>query len=52
MYFEHYGWLEWLEPAEYYAKPWRYHRTTTGPDDVEYDVVISCDGRELRYTCI
>ena len=50
MYFEHYGRLEWLEPAEYYAGPWLYHRTTTGPDDVDYDIVISCDGRELRYT--
>ena len=52
MYFEDYGRLEWLEPAEYFAEPWRYHRTATGANGVDYDIVAHRDSGEYRYTSI
>lgn len=53
MYFTDYGPLEWLEPKEYYAEPWKYLRTAEGADGEMYDIVIQEDYPcELRYTNI
>ena len=53
MYFFGYGVLEWLEPAQYYAGPWRYHGTTSDNEDGSpYDIVINIKTDELRYTNI
>ena len=53
MYFKDYGDLEWLEPSEYYAAPWKYVRMEEGEDGELYDIVILGDYPcELRYTNI
>ena len=53
MYFKDYGYLECLEPSEYYAEPWRYHATAENEDGERYDVVESVGDRsELRYTTV
>ena len=55
-YFEGYGYLEWLEPEQYYAEPWIYHGSTTacGMEDSGelYAIVINKDTDEFRYTII
>lgn len=52
MYFEGYGMLEWLEPADYYASDWTYKGFLDGADGVEYDIVFSRSTQEFRYTHI
>ena len=53
MYFKDYGPIEWLEPNEYFADPWKYLRTVEGEDGELYDIVIQGDYPcELRYTKI
>ena len=54
MQFEGYGELEWLEPTDYFAGPWKYLETARAEDGEMYDIVI--DDRhypcERRYTVI
>lgn len=52
MYFSDYGELEWLDPERYFAEPWSYLRSAYGADGEFYDIVISRDGLEARYTTI
>ncbi len=54
MKFEIYGELEWLEPTDYYAGPWRYLETVRAEDGKMYDIVVMnrhypC---ERRYTVL
>ena len=49
-YFFDYGYIEWLEPEEYYAGNWKYMRTKMDADDEEYDLVINPETDEWRCT--
>lgn len=42
--------LEWLDPAEYYASPWRYVGEALGADEETYSIV-EYNG-DYRYTII
>lgn len=48
MWFRGYGFLEWLEPEEYWKDSWEYHRIAYGSDEQEYDIV-ELNG-DYRYT--
>lgn len=52
MYFEDYGELDWLEPEEYFAGNWKYRGTAEGDDEEQYDIVMSGDSMEFRYTIV
>ena len=53
LYFTDYGTLEWLEPKDYYAEPWKYLCTAEADDGERYDIVIRGDYPcELKYTTI
>lgn len=53
MYFSYYGGiLNWLEPQQYFAEPWKYMRTVEGEDGEMYDVVMHQETGEFRYTNI
>lgn len=51
--FEGYGKLEWLDPEQYYAEPWKPLAIAEDAEGEKYDIVIKgsypC---ELRYTNI
>lgn len=50
--FEEFGELEWLSPAKYYMDGWSYHKAAKGADNMFYDIVLSPDKTEYRYTII
>ena len=50
-FFEDYGWLEGIEPEEFYAGPWGIIGTASDDED-EYDIVINYDKTEYKYTTI
>ena len=54
MKFEGYGELEWLEPTDYYAGPWKYLEAAKAEDGEMYDIVIKdrCYPCERRYTVV
>jgi hypothetical protein len=52
MNFEGYGWLEWIDPDDYYAGPWDYVCHATGVDGIEYDIVRNLYDMECRYSHI
>lgn len=53
MGFDGYGKLLWLDPQEFYAAGWSlFDIAVEGDDQCEYDIVISADKTELRYTVI
>ena len=49
-FFEGYGWLDWLEPKDFWADSWSVYETVINCFDEEYDIVIR-DGK-FRYTNI
>ena len=51
-YFEGYGFLNWLDPAEYFAGSWTY--VGYADDDCEeiFDLVRNKRTMEMRYTTI
>ena len=50
MWFTDYGFIDWLEPEEYYSDDWKYHCSAEGADGNRYDIVIL--DNEWRYTII
>ena len=49
--FEDWGELEWLEPTDYYAGPWKHLETAEADDGEMYDiVVINGYPSDMRYT--
>ena len=52
MYFEDYGELEYLDTEYFYAGDWEVFDSAYAEDDLKYDIVISGDKRELRFTNI
>ena len=52
LHFKEYGSLKWLEPADFYADGWSHYESATAEDGETYDIVISLDKTELRYTAI
>lgn len=51
-YFDEYGFLEWIDPKDYYADCWTYRCTLEADDEEYYDVVMNKRTMELRYTNI
>lgn len=51
-YFEDYGILEWLEPTDYYAKPWSYVGCAEDDCGETFDLVRNNRTMEMRYTII
>lgn len=51
-YFEGYGFLEWLEPTDYYAEPWTYVCASEDDCNEPFDLVRNIRTMEMRYTCI
>lgn len=51
-YFYDFGLLEWIEPADYYAGRWHYYGTASSTEGEIYDIVLTSDGCEFRYTII
>ena len=49
-FFEDYGWLEWLEPVDFWKERWSIYETTKDKYGDEWDIVI-CDGK-FKYTTI
>lgn len=49
-YFEDYGFLEWLEPTDYYAGPWTYVGYAEDDLDEPFDLVRNIKTMEMRYT--
>lgn len=49
-WFDGYGWLEWLEPVDYYGDPWWYVVSAEGDDGERYDIVRDHDATVYRYT--
>lgn len=52
MKFEVYGELEYLEQEDFYSESWSIFDKVIGEDGILYDIVISSDNTELRYTCV
>lgn len=50
MHFRTYGFLDWLEPEEFWADGWKYLHYAYGTDEERYDIV-ELNG-EYRYTNI
>ena len=50
LWFRGFGYLDWLEPKEYFADSWRYLHTAFGSDDEGYDIVEKDE--DYRYTRI
>lgn len=53
MYFRYYGVLEWLEPDQFYAEPWKCLDFVEGDDQQMYEIVTKGDCPcEFRYTIV
>lgn len=52
MIFEEYGLLEWLDIDAYWRDGWSIFDKAVGSDGEAYDIVISLDKTELRYTTV
>ena len=50
IWFEGYGFLDYLEPKEYFADAWAYVETSEGDDGKRYDIVEL--NNEFRFTNI
>ena len=51
-YFEDYGFLDWLEPTEYYADPWTYVGCIKDDYGEKFDLVRNITTMEMRYTIV
>lgn len=53
-YFENYGWLEYLEPEDFYAGNWRIvgRVADENSNSKSYTLVLSGDKTEYRYSTI
>ncbi len=57
-YFDDYGFLEWLDPNDYYSGNWSYicsvvtEDVEDGDDSGEYDLVRNGVTMEMRYTVV
>ena len=51
MWFTDFGFLEWLEPKDYYMEAWRYVGTERDDEENEEYDIVEMDG-DYRYTNI
>ena len=51
-YFEYYGYLQWLDPEQYYAEPWTYVGYAEDEDGKLFDLVRNNKTMEMRFTNI
>ena len=52
MKFERYGNLEYLDAKKFYEGGWGIYDTDRGEDGEDYDIVISTDKTELKYSTV
>ncbi len=51
-YFRDYGWLNWIEPTQYYEEPWSYVCFEWDENDEAWDIVYNKKTHEYAYTTV
>lgn len=51
-YFYGYGFLNWIDPTEYYSGNYSYYETYADSDGEVYDIVVNNETQKIYFTTI